>query len=186
MEMTIARDRWQTNLKTRGQYFKDRARECDQLHETHAAVGANIAALGLRALAEVMEHARSGRLTRHQHILFRLGELIAWAECAGCLCRRAARAADGKLNEKADVRFDAVELAAIARVFAREAALKIASDGLRWVAGAGGASESDMAALQRDLGMSAVHCAQVGLISDMDYVSDALYGRAARRSAVSA
>jgi len=37
-----------------------------------------------------MEKARIARLTRYQHILLRLGELIAYAECAGSLSRRAA------------------------------------------------------------------------------------------------
>ena len=53
-------------------------------------MGADIAALAFHALAEVMEKARVARLTRHQHILLRLGELIAYAECAGSLARRAA------------------------------------------------------------------------------------------------
>jgi alkylation response protein AidB-like acyl-CoA dehydrogenase len=101
-------------------------------------VGANTAALALHALAEVMEKARIGRLTRYQHILLRLGELIAYAESAGSLARRAARMAEGKLNEKANQRFDAAALAAVSRVFAREAALKVGEEGLRWVTGAGG------------------------------------------------
>ena len=42
----------------------------------------------------------TARLTRFQHILLRIGELIAWAESAGVLAKRAARAADGKLNDK--------------------------------------------------------------------------------------
>ena len=45
--------------------------------------GADNAALALHALAEVMEKARVARLTRFQHILLHLGELIAYAESAG-------------------------------------------------------------------------------------------------------
>ena len=44
--------------------------------------------------------------------------------------------AEGRLNEKANQRFDATALAAIARIFAREAALKVAQEGLRWIVGA--------------------------------------------------
>ena len=129
MEMTISRDRWQSHLKTRGQHYHERAREFEALHARHANVGADIAALALHALAEVMEKARIARLTRYQHILLRLGELIAYAECAGSLSRRAALLADGKLNEKANRRFDVTALAAISRVFARDAALKVARRG---------------------------------------------------------
>ena len=126
------------------------------------------------------------RLTRYQHILLRLGELIAYAECAGSLARRAALLAEDKLNEKANRRFDATALAAISRIFAREAALKVAEDGLRWIVGAGGVSDAEMAAFETTLGMPAIHRAQAGLISDMDYVADVLYGRAAKRKELAA
>jgi alkylation response protein AidB-like acyl-CoA dehydrogenase len=181
MEMTISRDRWQSHLKTRGQHYHERAREFEALHARQPSVGADIAALALHALAEIMEKARIARLTRFQHILLRLGELIAYAECAGSLSRRAALLAEGKLNEKANRRFDATALAAISRIFARDAALKVADDGLRWVIGAGGISDAELAAFETSLGLSAIHRAQSGLISDMDYVADVLYGRAAKR-----
>ena len=180
MEMTISRDRWQLHLKTRGQHYHEQARELEALHAQHPNVGANIAALTNHALAEVMEKARVGRLTRYQHILLRLGEWIADAESAGCLARRAARLADGKLHEKANRRFDTTALAALSRVFAREAALKVAEEGMRWVCGAGTLSDTEIAALETSLQLSAVHRAQAGLMSDMDLIADVLYARAAK------
>src|SRR5215471_9981831 len=107
MEMTISRDRWQLHLKTRGQHYHDRAKQVELLHAAHRNVGADTAALALHALAEVMEKARVARLTRFQHALLRLGELIAYAESAATLSRRAALLAEGRLNEKANDRFDA-------------------------------------------------------------------------------
>jgi alkylation response protein AidB-like acyl-CoA dehydrogenase len=177
MEMTISRDRWQLHLKTRGQYYHDQARELEGLHAKHPNVGAGTAALAAHALAEIMEAARAARLTRHQHILLRLGELIAYAECAGSLARRAALAAEGKLNEKAHTRFDATALATLARIFARDAALKVAQDGLRWVIGADGVSGADIAALEASTGLAAVLHAQAGQLTDMDYVADVIYSR---------
>ena len=180
MEMTISRDRWQLHLKTRGQHYHERARELEALHAQHPNVGANFAALAHHALAEVMEKARVARLTRYQHILLRLGEWIAYAESAGSLARRAARIAEGKLNEKANRRFDATALAAVSRIFAREAALKVAEEGLRWVTGAGAVSDAEMSAFETNLGLPAVHRLQAGLISDMDFIADVLYARAAK------
>jgi len=186
MEMTISRDRWQLHLKTRGQHYHEQAKALEALHAQHPDAGANIAALALHGLAEVMEKARVAHLTRHQHILLRLGELIAYAECAGCLARRAARFAEGKLHEKANARFDATALATLSRIFAREAALKVAQEGLRWVCGAGGISDSDMPAFETSLGLPAIHRAQAGLISDMDFLADVLYDRAAKRTGLAA
>ena len=180
MEMTISRDRWQLHLKTRGQHYHERARELEALHAQHPNLGANFAALAHHALAEVMEKARVARLTRYQHILLRLGEWIAYAESAGSLARRAARLAEGKLNEKANRRFDAPALAAVSRTFSREAALKVAEEGLRWVTGAGAVNDAEMPAFETNLGLPAVHRAQAGLISDMDFIADVLYARVAK------
>ena len=186
MEMTISRDRWQLHLKTRGQYYHEQAKELEALDARHPGVGAYIAALAAHALAEVMEKARIARLTRYQHILFRLGELIAYTECAGSLARRAALAAEGKLNEKASDRFDPTALATLARIFARQAALKVAEEGLQWVCGSGGVSDSDVAAFEAALGSPAIHRAQAGLVSDMDYIADVIYNRVAKREEVPA
>ncbi len=183
MEMTISRDRWQLHLKTRGQYYHDLAKQVEALHARHPNLAADTAALALHAVGEVLEKCRVARLTRYQHILLRLGELIAYAECAGSLCRRAALAAENKLAEKANRRFDSAALAALARIFAREAAMKVSEDGLRLVVGAGGVGEADLPALESALAVPAVHRAQVGLIADMDYIADVLYNRVAKRAA---
>jgi alkylation response protein AidB-like acyl-CoA dehydrogenase len=180
MEMTIARDCWQLHLKTRGQHFHDKARQLEELHKSHPGVGADVAALALHAVAEVTERARVARLTRYQHILLRLGELIAYAECAGSLARRSASMADNKLNEKTNRRFDAPALAGLSRIFAREAALKVGQDGLRWIIGAEATSQSDILSLEQNLNLAAIHRAQAGLIADMDYAADVLYGRTKR------
>jgi alkylation response protein AidB-like acyl-CoA dehydrogenase len=175
MEMTIARDRWQQHLKSAGRYYPQIAAELRALHASHPDVGAGTAALASDALAGVLEACRAGRLTRSQHILLRLGELIAYAEAAGTFAARAAAAQDGTLPGKADHRFEPAALAAMSRVFAREAAHKVAQDGLRWVIGAD--PGTDLTLFVTSLGLDAVHAAQAGLVSDMDSVADALYGR---------
>jgi len=177
LEMTIARDRWQLHLKTRGQHYHEEACRLEELHQQHPDVGAGVAALGLHALAEVMEKIRLARLTRHQHILLRLGEWIAYAECAGTLARRAALRSQGQLPGKAHRRFDAAALAALSRIFAREAALKAAADGLRWLTASGGLTGAELSLFEGTLGVPAIHRAQAGLLSDMDFLADILYGR---------
>jgi alkylation response protein AidB-like acyl-CoA dehydrogenase len=176
MEMTIARDRWQRHLKTAGRYYLDSAAAQRALDARHPEVGGGAAAVAFEALAGVLEACRAGRLTRNQHVLLRLGELIAAAEGAGCFADRAAAALDGELPEKADRRFDGTALAAMSRVFARDAALRVACDGLRWVTGAIGAfpGSTQLDGSQR---LGAACAVQEGLIADMNRVADVLYGR---------
>ena len=174
MEMTVSRDRWQYHLKTRGQHYHDMAKKLEVLHARNRDVGAGTAALALHALAELLERARLGKLTRHQHVLLRIGELTALAEGAGVFAKRAALAAAGELGPKSHHRIKGAALSAAARVFAREAASRVASEGLALIAGAG---TDDGAALGAALGVPAIQRAQAGMITDMDLVADALYER---------
>ena len=110
-------------------------------------------------------------------MLFRLGEIAAYVECAGALARRAAGAAEGTLNPKTDTRFDADGLAAISRVFAREAGYKAAEEGLRWVVASGTYAPEDATTLSKLVGSGAVRQEQRGMLEDMQAVADALYAR---------
>ena len=175
MEMTIARDRWQEHLKSRGAYYHDLAKELEDLHAASPSVGADVAALASHGLAELLERCRVARLTRSQHVLLRLGELIAFAECAGALARRAARAEGDELSRKADRRFDPRSLAAVSRTFAREAAFRVAHEGVRLVLGSD--PEADIEALEAAVRTNDVDRAQQGLLTDMDLIADAIYGR---------
>ncbi len=179
MEMTIARDRWQQHVKSRGAHYHELAAEAEALHAAVPDVGAGIVATALHALAELLEYARELRLTRNQHFLFRVGELCAQAEVAAGTARQAAATAAGTRHPKSGDRLPAGALAAASRLFARDAALKVAEDGLRWVRGAPQAEGTDFRGLEDRLRLDQVRDAQAGLFDDMDLVADALYGRTA-------
>jgi alkylation response protein AidB-like acyl-CoA dehydrogenase len=175
MEMTISRDRWQVHLKTHGQLYHDMARQLEELHRQNDQVGAQLLSYCMHGLAELLETARAQRLTRHQHILFRIGEWIAHAEGAASLARRAVRAAQGKSNPKSHSRFNPENLAAFSRVAARDAAMKVVSEGLRWIGGL--ISDAEAKNLESKCFIPQIYRAQGGLIQDMDYIADVLYGR---------
>jgi len=177
MEMSVSRDRWQQHLKSRGQHYHEQAGALEALAGKDAECGADLAALALHALAEVMEYARRARLTRNQHVLFRLGEVVAVAESAAAFARKSAAVGAGQAPEKAVVRFAPAALATLSRIYAREAALRVAEAGLRWVVGSDDGTASECATFERALGLPAIHRAQAGLLCDMDLAADALYER---------
>ncbi len=160
LEWTIARDRWQLHLKSRGAYFTDWATRLDALAAVNPASGAATAALAMRTLATLMERCRLDRLTRNQHILFRLGEMVAWAETAAIFAERAATPTPA-------IPLGAETRLAMARVHARNAALKIASEGLSWAIGAGQTDPN----LANSLGLPAIYAAQAGQVEDMNRVA---------------
>lgn len=164
MEWTIARDRWQMHLKTRGTYYTDWAARLETLDVKEPDNGAGFAALAMRALSTVLERCRLDRLTRHQHILFRLGELVATAEAAAVFAERVV----DKPTEA--IPLDVPTRQALCRLYAREAALKVATDGLRWTMGAG-QTDPNLATL---LNLPAIYKTQEGLITDMNFAADEL------------
>ncbi len=161
MEWTISRDRWQLHLKTKGAYYTDWAARLMQAPAADA--GAQTAALALKALAVILERCRIDRLTRNQHVLFRLGELIAFAETAAVFSERAAT------HPTHAIPLDQETLKAMARIHARDAALKVATDGLRWAIGAG--SRGEVTSPLLPLPLPDIYAAQAGQIEDMDFVA---------------
>jgi hypothetical protein len=47
-------------------------------------------------------------------------------------------------------------------------------------------SAAELAAFETSLGLRAIHGSQAGLISDLDYIADVVYGRAAKRAELAA
>ncbi len=164
MEMTIARDRWRSHLLSRGEFYNAWAARLESVQEQEPHNGCGAAALALRALAVILERCRLDRLTRNQHILFRLGELIAYAETAAVFAERV------QTHPTEAIALDVPARQALARIHAREAALKVATDGLRWTVGA----EQSDPNLANSLNLPAIYAAQAGLMEDMNYASDRL------------
>jgi alkylation response protein AidB-like acyl-CoA dehydrogenase len=165
MQWTIARDRWRTHLQSQGAFYKAMADELSLLHAKEPQVGAAIAALAVRALKELFEKARQNRLTRHQHVLFRLGELAMQAETAAQLCKAASVEGRQPRPERQVHR-------AMARLYARECAANIAHEGLAWLRGCD--LKDDVGTLEKALLMREIHEAQSGLLADLDFVARAL------------
>jgi alkylation response protein AidB-like acyl-CoA dehydrogenase len=164
MEWTIARDRWQQHLKTRGAYYTTWAAQVEQIHQAEPDNGAGYAALALRALAVILERCRLDRLTRNQHVLFRLGELVALAETAAVFAERVTS------KPTRAIALDMPTRRALARIYARDAALKVATSGLQWAIGAG-QTDRDLAG---SLNLAGIYQSQAGLIDDLDFAAKKL------------
>lgn len=158
----IALTRWQDTLRTKGRFHLDLADELERLDGEGAAGGPTLA-LAFRALAATLAEARRQRLTRSQHVQFRLAETMAELEAAGALVRKAVRAGDEALRARARVR-------------AREAALEAASAATEIVVGAGTLDAAARAAFEAAAGLEACRAAQAGRLADLDRVAKELAG----------
>jgi alkylation response protein AidB-like acyl-CoA dehydrogenase len=162
MQWTIARDRWRAHLQSQGAIWSKLASDLAALHQRDPKVGAGIVALGVQALRELYERARVARLTRHQHLLFRLGELTMLAESAAALSRAAAAPGPGP-------RPATPVYQAMARIYARSSAASISHEAMTWLRGCD--VKDDLSTLDRALCLSSIHEAQAGLMADLDEVA---------------
>ena len=163
--MTIARGRWQEHLKSPATTTTRGARELEDLHGEHPDVGADTAALAHHALAEVLERCRVERLTRHQHVLMRLGELIAQVEGAAALARRAQRAADEAAGSEG---FTAPEGRRAGRRQPRERAERRPRGRDRGRPLGRREPTARPGELEQRLDAGSIHRAQAGLLADLD------------------
>ena len=180
MEMTIARDRWQQHLKTRGQHYHDAADEMQQLHAR--APRGRRRRRGPRARTRwprSWSGAGSARLTRNQHVLFRLGELIAYGEVAACVARKAARAAQRRAQREVRSAFRRQgPRGDRSRVRARRGTDGSPTTGCASCAAAGGADDDrDRRARQLRFAATRSRPRKPGSLDDMDHVADLVYGR---------
>jgi hypothetical protein len=134
----------------------------DALHAKGPDVGADAAAVGLRALSHVLKACYDQKLTGNQLAHTKMGELMAYAETAASFCRAAAK---DQLSEAVFV--DQEAWRAMCRINARQSASWIASEGMAFVAGA---SETDSIGLVDGLNLKTVAKVQKGNAADMDLV----------------
>lgn len=161
MEMTIYRGRWQEHLKTRGNFYLDKAKEISA--DIYKDIGGKALSLGLNALNDILEECRLNRLTRHQHITLELGRLIASAEVAFAFIKQAQ---SGSIVEGCPFNLETIKT--MARINAKNVALEIASSGAKLL---NSALEKPT---EKDLYISEIAKECCGIIKDMDSISSVL------------
>ncbi len=165
LEWTIGRDRWAQHLKTRGQIWQKAAADMDVLHAQNGTVGADMVAAGFRAFDLFLEKAREARLTRHQHVLFRIGEIAARVETAAVMCRWA-------LTDDHDPKRANVDtLRAMARIYARETLTTMIQQSMEWLRASDAVQASKSTELASSLGIDALWQSYGGWLADMDHVA---------------
>jgi alkylation response protein AidB-like acyl-CoA dehydrogenase len=177
MQWTVSRDRWRVHLQERGGFYRKMAESLENLHREDPQVGADIAALAVRATLETTERCRVGRLTRNQHVLFQLGEIMTRAEMAANFANYAA----GRGAAKYQPFFAPAAVKTMSRICAREMALDIVGMAVRLVRGMDAVDDAGMAEFERGLQLAKINAATKGLMVDFDIVAKAINEQDATR-----
>jgi alkylation response protein AidB-like acyl-CoA dehydrogenase len=160
--------RWKKTLKTKGRYYGDMAEEMEGLDRVHADLGAGIYAKAAHSLNEVILFANAKGLTKQQHVMFCLADMMTYTEVGVSTAKKAKALRDTHTP-------DAGRMALTARIFAAEVADVIAANTIKIVVGSG---EGTLQDIPHRIDENALAESCRGIIKDMDAFTDILFGRA--------
>jgi len=156
----ISTFRIRTTVRSKGQYYGKMAEALSALPDE---CGGPILSRAFAAINQAVAEARTHRLTKSQHVLFLLADMMTWCEVADALCRKAADADNRGLGS-------AEFLKASARLFAREALEKAAISCIKIAYGCGDAID----ALGKAAENLKIADSMKGYLKDMDTVASAI------------
>ncbi|MBW1850547.1 MAG: acyl-CoA dehydrogenase family protein [Deltaproteobacteria bacterium] len=156
----ISTFRLRNTVRSKGAFYGEMADGVEKLPED---CGGILLSRAIRAINNLILNARKNKLTKSQHVMFQLAEMITWCEVANAFCHKAA-VYDGGQGRSPDF------IKACARLFAREAIEKVYLNGLKVAQGCGPVIEEAIELLN-SMNMGA---AMKDGLKDMDLVASEL------------
>ncbi|RPI24912.1 MAG: acyl-CoA dehydrogenase [Acidobacteria bacterium] len=157
LQNVISMFRMRESVRTKGRYYLDMA---DKLAGLPTDTGAHWVAASLRVLADAIQVARELKLTKSQHVMFLLSDIMTWGEVAAALCHKAAGHQGGK-------KWSAEFMKAAARVFARDTVELAARNASKILRGCDPVAPN----AERILAQLPTAEYQTGLMKDLDLVT---------------
>lgn len=93
-QMIISTYRWRNTVKSKGGFYQERVDELDAIHRDLPDCGAQQVAQAADALNKIVFAVHKGRLTKQQHVMFDLADVITEVEVALAMVRKVQRFAD--------------------------------------------------------------------------------------------
>jgi alkylation response protein AidB-like acyl-CoA dehydrogenase len=151
--------RLRATVRSKGRYYLDMADALENLPEN---CGARFLSVAIRILNQVVLNVRVVKLTKSQHVMFLLADMMAWCEVGKALCEKA-------------VGYDGTErtpeyMKAAARLFARDVSEKVYVNGLKIACGC----DKDMSEVLESLNTMNLGEVMRDRLRDMDLVAEEL------------
>jgi alkylation response protein AidB-like acyl-CoA dehydrogenase len=151
--------RLRTTVRSKGRYYSDMADTLEKLPEN---CGARLISATIRILNQVILNVRAAKLTKSQHVMFLLADMVTWCEVGKALCEKAAN-----YNEKERT---TEFMETTARLFARDVSEKVYVNGLKIACGC----DKDMPEVMEILNTLNLGEIMKDRLKDMDLVAQEL------------
>ncbi len=153
----ISMFRLRTTVRSKGGFYREMA---DRLSILSEETGGPTLAKAILIMNDVILSAREHKLTKSQHVMFLLADMMTWTETGSAICHKGAVYAGGQTRTPSFIN-------AAARLFAREAVEKVYVNGIKIIQGCE-KRDDEMAETIKSLDMGEV---MRGNLKDMDIIS---------------
>jgi alkylation response protein AidB-like acyl-CoA dehydrogenase len=157
-QLIISTFRWRESVRSKGEFYANLITEMEAVHQARADLKADSCAALARLLGRLFDEVHQAKLTRQQHIMFRLASMTTFVETGAALVRKAAENDIPETKQYLDLctRINAALCAQDAWTIANEI-----------LYGSGHWSAPDAASVLASSGFD-YPASQAGLITDMD------------------
>ncbi len=166
----ISTFRWKATRKSKGEFYGAMAREMAALLEELADDSYRSYALAASALNETIDIVHTNRLTRQQHLMFALSEMMTHVEVGVAMARKTA----GLVRDTAS---DAEKYAVMNRIFAKEVAKVVSQKAAEIAIGSGALDDAAISEFKTKTSLDELFFCQQGLLADMDKAANFIFAR---------
>ncbi|RJQ50550.1 MAG: acyl-CoA dehydrogenase [Desulfobacteraceae bacterium] len=166
----ISTFRWKASRKTKGGFYGGLQAEMEALDARLPDLGCRYYALAAGTLNAAVDLVHDNRLTRKQHVMFSLADMMMHVEVGACLARKAARLADS-----GDGKAERTKTAS--RIFANTVSEIVYQNILKIVKGSGVFNPEAAAEFLNRTSHADLADSYDNLITDMDRFSDFIFPR---------
>ena len=163
LQNIISMFRWKKTWKTKGAFYRSIADEMEALHQKNNHAGCLYYGLAAQALNRTILLAHEKHLTRSQHVMFCLADMMTYVEIGASLARKAAAIDFGSDPQGQKIQ-------AASRIFAAEVAELVYRNILRILMGNGLFSSADISNFLESISCQKLPFACENTIQDMDRI----------------
>ncbi|MEI6260604.1 MAG: acyl-CoA dehydrogenase family protein, partial [Deltaproteobacteria bacterium] len=160
--------RWKKTWKTKGEFYRSIAKEMEALHQKSDLAGCLFYGIAAEALNRTILLAHENRLTRSQHIMFCLADMMTHVEVGASLARKAVA-----LGVSSDPHVQKVQAAS--RIFAAEVAQLVYQNMLKILMGNGLFSSETISEFLESFSCQQLPFAYANTVQDMDRICDLVF-----------
>jgi alkylation response protein AidB-like acyl-CoA dehydrogenase len=166
----ISTFRWKETRKSKGEFYQSICREMETLDSEVNDAGCRFCGLSSEILNDTIMKVHENRLTRQQHIMFLLADMMTYVEVDAALVRKAVALSKNGSPE-------AEKFKAISRIFADEVAKLVSQNALKILTGCGVFDQQAAHAFMETHSYHQLVCSSLNIINDMDRIADILFAR---------